>query len=210
MATIPAKQSKLRKALKNEYVKDAILIAIFVGGLLSVWFGIRAVLRTEYPFMAVASGSMEPTLPIGTLIVVQGYTDPSTVYAAPKTANPPGEIIVFWHQSSGRGLEHWVHRAIGKVTAAGGKIYFITEGDANYGTDTHYNITSYAVLPGLPEEYVIGKVVANAPVIGQIALIIHDNPIIVVVLVVVILIVEFIPFPRKKEKEQEPVQEPEA
>ena len=78
VSAIPARQSKLRKALKNNYVKTAILIIIVIGGVLSFWFGIRVVLRTEYPFMAVASGSMVPTLHIGDLIVVQGYADPST------------------------------------------------------------------------------------------------------------------------------------
>lgn len=217
MAITPAKQSKLRRALKNEYVKDAILIMILIGGLLSFWFGIRAVFRTEYPFMAVASGSMEPTLPVGTLIVVQGYANSSTIYAVPPKWDENhtrvlegGDIVVFWHWSSGRGLEHWVHRAVGDFTQYG-KRYLRTQGDnekTNPGSDTHRNITApYDVLPGLPEEYVIGKVVANAPVIGQIALFVHDNPVIIVVLIVVVLIVEFIPFSRKKDQEQEPVQE---
>ena len=104
MTTNQAKQSKLRETLKSNYVRTVILIIIAIGAMLSFWFGIRAVLRTEYPFMAVASGSMEPTLPVGTLIVVQGYVDPSTIYAAPY---PQGDIIVFWHWSPDRGLEQW-------------------------------------------------------------------------------------------------------
>jgi len=205
VATIPAKQSKLREALKNNYVKTAILIAIVIGGVLSFWFGIKAVLRTEYPFMAVASPSMVPTLKVGDLIVVQGYADPSTIYAAPK---PNGDIVVFWHWDSVRGLEHWVHRAVGEFKVHG-KTYLRTQGDANSGPDSHWNITTGASLEGLPTEYVIGKVVANAPVIGQVALFLQtpSGRIIIVALVVALLIVEFIPFSKWKKKEQTSEQE---
>jgi signal peptidase I len=210
VATATVKQSKLKEALRNNYVKTAILIVIVLGSVVSLWFGIKAVLRTEYPFMAVASPSMDDpimhTLRVGDLIVVQGYADPSTIYAAPK---PNGDIVVFWHWDPARGLENWVHRAIEEFTAANGKSYFRTQGDANYGPDYHYNITTHAVLPGLPEEYVVGKVVTNVPVIGQVALFLQtpSGRIIIVALVVALLIVEFIPFSKWKKKEQVPERE---
>jgi signal peptidase I len=215
VATTSGKKSKLREALKNDYIKTSILIIIVVCSLLSFWFGVRAVLGTEYPFMAVATGSMEPTLPVGTIIVVQGV-DPSTIYAAPSikvngTIVHRGDIVVFWHNTlkpEGWVLEQWVHRAVGEIIE-NGRRYLVTLGDANHGvTDTHYNITTHERLNGLPEEYVIGKVVATAPYIGQVVLFMQtpNGKIIIIVLVVAILIVEFIPFPRKKEKEQGPEQ----
>jgi len=207
VTTTSVKQSKLRAALKSTYVKTAILILIVLGGVLSFWFGIKAILGTEYPFMAVATPSMVPTLPVGTLIVVQGYADPSTIYVAPK---PNGDIVVFWHKDPQREPERWVHRAIGNVTVDG-KRYLITQGDANSSPDWHYNITSGALFPNhrLPVEYVIGKVVANVPVLGQVALFMQtpSGRVVVIALVVVLLIVEFIPFPKKKGKEQAPEQE---
>lgn len=211
MATTTVKQSKLKEALKNNYVKTAILIVIVLGSGVSLIFGIKAVLRTEYPFMAVASPSMVHTLEVGDLIVVQGYADPSTIYAAPK---PNGDIVVFWHWALGRGLENWVHRAVGEMIVDG-KRYLITQGDANSGPDTHYNITSHIPIlqhlqeHPLPEEYVIGKVVAHAPVIGQVALFLQtpSGRIIIVALVVALLIVEFIPFSKWKKKEQVPERE---
>jgi len=208
VASVQVKKSKLRGALKNEYVKTAILIVIIVGSVLSFWLGIRVVFRTEYPFMAVASPSMVPTLNTGDLIVVQGYVDTSTIYAA---AKPYGDIVVFWHWSPGRGLEHWVHRSIGEKMV-NGKRYLETRGDANlYSSDVHWNITTQREtdkLPGLPEEYVIGKVVASAPVLGQIALFMQtlEGRIIIIALVIVLLIAEFIPFP-KKDKVKAPEQE---
>jgi signal peptidase I len=212
-------KSKLKKALKNNYIKNAVLIMIIIGGMLSFWFGLRTVLRTEYPFFSVVSGSMLPTIKVGDLIVVQGYADPSTVYAAPPKWDDPvkktrvlegGDIVVFWHMSPGQGLEHWVHRAVGNVTDAHGKRYLITLGDANYGnTDTHYNATTGAVLPGLPEEYIVGKVVVDVPYIGQAALFFQtpSGRVIIIVLIVAMIVVEFIPFSRKKDKEQVPKQE---
>lgn len=209
MATMPAEQSKLREALKKDYVKTAILIVIIIGSVLSFGFGTKAVLRTENPFMAVASPSMVPTLNVGDLIVVQGYADPSTIYAAPSikvngTTIHRGDIVVFWHYEPSRGLEHWVHRAVGEKIV-NEKRYLITLGDANHNlTDSHRNITTYAALPGLPAEYIIGKVVANVPFLGQVALSLQtpEGRIIIIVLVVALIIVEFIPFPKRKEQEQ--------
>jgi len=210
VTTTSVKQSRLRKALKNDYVKTAILIIIVIGSVISFWFGIRAFLGTEYPFMAVATPSMVPTLEVGDLIVVQGYANLSTIHVAPETASNPGDIIVFWHWDPARGLEHWVHRAIGNVTGGDGKRYLKTQGDANLGPDYHYNITSHVSLPGLPldEEYVIGKVVAEVPYVGQVALFMQtpSGRIIIIVLVVALLIVEFIPFSKKKEQVPEQVQ----
>lgn len=203
--TTPTKQSKLREILKKEYVKTAILIIILIGGMLFFFFGVRVILRTETPFMTVVSGSMIPTLNIGDLIVVQ-YVDPSTIYAASMTHSPPGDILVFLHWDSSEGLISLVHRAVRNETDSNGKRYLITLGDANHGaTDTHRNITApHAILPGLPEEYVIGKVIANVPFIGQILLSLQtpSGRIIIIVLVVALLIVEFIPFSKKKNKEQ--------
>jgi signal peptidase I len=216
--TTPTKQSKLREALKNDYIQTAILIMIIIGGVFSFWIGIKAVLRTEYPFMTVASGSMEPTLPVGSLIVVQAYADPSAIYAAPPIWDNEnhtrvlegGDIVIFWHWPPIEGVSHVVHRAIGKVTDGSGKTYLITQGDHNSGPDTHNNLTTpHAVLPGLPWEYVVGKVVANAPYIGNILISLQypEVRIIIIVLIVALVTVEFIPFSKKKDKEQVPEQE---
>jgi len=193
----PTKQSKLREVLRNDHVKTVILIVIVIGSVLFFWFGVRVVLATEHPFMTVATGSMIPTLNVGDLIVVQGYADPSTIYAKPY---PNGDILVFLHWSSSEGTIHLVHRAVGEKTV-GDKRYLITLGDNNRGaTDKHFNLTTHAELLGLPEEYVVGKVIAHVPLLGQIALFMQtlEGRIIIIALVVALLIVEFIPFPKKE------------
>jgi signal peptidase len=205
VATKQSKQSKIREILKKDYVQTAILILILIGGMLSFLFGTKIVLRTDTPFMTVITGSMVPTLNIGDLIVVEGYADLSTIHAAPKTANPPGDILVFWYWDYGEGLIYLVHRAIGEETVDG-KRYLITRGDHNAGSDTHYNLTTHSWLEGLPEEYVIGKVIANVPVIGQVLLFLQSTSgrIIIIALIAVLLIVEFVPFSKKKDKESSP------
>jgi len=215
VATIPAKKSKLREVLNKEYVKTVILIVILVGGVAGFWLGIRVVLRMDEPLMSVVSESMEPTLMVGDLIVVQGYADPSTIYAAPPIWDEThthvlsgGDILVFWHRDIGR----LVHRAVGNFTLYG-KRYLITQGDnwrTNSSPDTHYNLTSPGrPLPGLPEEYVIGKVVANVPYLGDVLLFLQTPLIrmIIIVVIVALLIVEFVPFSKKKDEEQVPKQE---
>jgi len=205
VTTTSGRKSKLREALKSDYVKTVVLIIIIILGMFSFQFAMKAVLRTEYPFMTVVSGSMVPTLNVGDLVVVQGYADPSSVYAAPY---PDGDIIVFWHWDASLGNSYLVHRAVDeKIDPVTGKRYFVTLGDANHGAiDHHFNLTTpHATLPGLPPEYVVGKVVANVPVLGQVLLFMQTPSvrIIVIVLVVALLIMEFIPFPKKKKKNEQ-------
>jgi signal peptidase I len=185
MDTIP-------KIWENEYVKTAIMVILIIAVVFGFWYGSQLVLNTQYPALAVASGSMcKPygmncdgwshpfgqTLHIGDLIVIQGI-DPKEIKAAPE---PDGDIIVF-HQPHG-GNELIVHRAIKKEIRADGKIYFTTKGDANAGPDS---------VP-VPEDQVIGKVILRIPWIGHIALFLHNSSgiFIIIILIVILVIVEF-------------------
>jgi len=203
VVSIPVeKKSKLQNALKNEYIKTAIFIAILIGGMFSIWFGVKAVLRNDNPFMTVVSGSMIPVLNIGDLLVVQGYANKSTIFIAPKTASPPGDILVFWHKYPHQETILLVHRAHGHLTVDG-KRYIITLGDANGGaTDSHYNLTTDASLPGLPEEYVVGKVVANIPYLGSFLMELQTpvGRIIIIGLFIILLVIEFVPFSKIKNR----------
>jgi len=164
---------------------------------------------------------MVPTLNMGDLIVVQGYADLSTIKAAPPIWDDAkthvlegGDILVCWHKTIGR----LVHRAVGSFTY-GGKRYLITQGDnwmTNTGPDTHYNLTTGERIPssnpsvpsGLPEEYVIGKVVANVRYLGDV-LLFMQTPIVriaIIVILVALIVIEFVPFSKKKDEEQIPEQ----
>jgi len=202
--------STLKQLWKNEYFKSALMIILIIVVVFGFWYGSQLALNTQYPALAVASGSMctvegmkcdgwshpfSTTLHVGDLIVVQGVK-PEEIKTAP---NPDGDIIVFRRPQAGNALI--VHRAIAKQMV-GDKIFFTTKGDANSVPD-----------PALvPEDYVIGRVVLRIPWVGHIALFMHDSSgiFIIIFLIIILLIVEFvIPVFRGKEakaQQKEPIE----
>lgn len=176
-----------KRLWKNEYFQTVIMIVLIVSAVFVFWFGLKSALNTDYPMLAVASGSMslprgtvddgwshpfDPTLHTGDLIIVQGVNT-SEIHAAPY---PNGDILVF---RSLYGDDLIVHRAIEKTTLDG-KLAFVTQGDAN----------SY---PGpsspTPADHVIGKVVFRIPWIGHLALLMRDNSGVYVVLALIIIVI---------------------
>ncbi|MEE0706170.1 MAG: signal peptidase I [Adlercreutzia sp.] len=88
---------------------------------------------------AIVSGSMEPNLPVGSLVYAEPYAPESLA---------PGEVAVFWRKG-----DVIVHRVEENRTE---KQDLITRGDANDGIDAH------------PAQYedVVGRVVSDIPYIG--------------------------------------------
>jgi signal peptidase I len=197
--------STARKLWKNEYFQTTIMVLLIIVVVFGFWYGSRWALNTDYPALAVASGSMcllpgpycdgwshpfERTLHVGDLIIVQGV-NASDIHAAPY---PDGDIIVF-HQLNGDELI--VHRAIEEKVVDGG-IYFVTKGDGNTGPDQL-----------LPADHVIGKVLMRIPWVGHLALLMRNQSgiYVVIVLVCILILIELVApiFSGKKpesEKEQ--------
>jgi signal peptidase I len=190
-------ESKARRVWKNEYLQTAIMILVILGVVWGFWYGSRWALNTDYPMLAVASGSMslpkgvpddgwsrpfDPTLHTGDLIFIQGV-NADDVYAAPlnQSGGRSGDILVFHAPGSD---ELIVHRAIQKVVL-GGEIYFVTQGDANQGPGP-YSPT--------PASSVIGRVVFRVPWIGHLALYMRNSAgiVIIVALIVVLIVIEFV------------------
>jgi signal peptidase len=94
----------LKRLWKNEYFQTAITTALILIIVFGLYYGAQAALGTEYPALAVASGSMLPTLNIGDLIIVQKI-DPAKINADPEGLT--GDILVYK-----RGNELIVHRAV--------------------------------------------------------------------------------------------------
>jgi len=186
--------------MKNSYWRTIILAAIIIGGVVAFWFGLKAGLRTDYPLLTVASGSMRNTLDVGDLIVVQGALDASGLRAAPK---PDGEIIVF--RSPRVNGELIVHRAVDKeFNDNDGLWYFATQGDANYGEDLWGDDPARGTWKNMiSETRLIGKVVGKAPWLGYIPLKIRtpEGIILIVVLFLIIILAEYIPVLLKKHTE---------
>ena len=147
---------KLPEVLKRDYVQTAIMILAVILAVLIFWYGLRFAFRTEYPILAVASGSMEPVLYAGDLILVEGVQNFSDIHVASEDADPPGDILVY------QGTEDLiVHRAIDKKNNTDGSIVFITHGDAN----------SPGSREQVDEDSVVGRYIGfKVPWLGNIAL----------------------------------------
>lgn len=180
--------------LKNSYVTTIILGIILLGGVFAFWFGLRLGLRTDFPLLAVASGSMRPTLNVGDLIIVQGFLNFDGVNAVPA---PDGTIVVFHKPSDPDELI--VHRAISKVDN-NGTWYFQTKGDNNPGPDFwNGDGTSSGWVS---QRLLVGKVVGVAPWVGNVPLFIRtpSGLLLIILLFLVILFIEYVPVLSKKAK----------
>jgi signal peptidase I len=183
-------KSSLGRVWKNEYFQTAIIILLIVTVVFGFWYGSRLALNTQYPALAVASGSMHlpagtpcdgwshpfaRTLHVGDLIIVQGV-NASDIHAAPY---PDGDIIVFHDLYRD---ELIVHRAI-EMKRQNGVIYFVTKGDGNSVADGQ-----------IPADRVIGKVILRIPWVGHIALIMRNSSgiYLIIALIAILVIIELI------------------
>ena len=204
---------KIRELLKNEWVKTGIMLAIVLIAFFGFWFGLRFSMGTEYPLLAVASESMVPTLNVGDLIVVHGVANASGIYANPVN----GDIIIFNTYIPNMGPNLWpgrapeliVHRAISKTVTYDNYVgknvtYITTKGDHN-PTEDRWPGTSF---DGVPEYYVVGKVVGTVPQIGNVPLFIRTPTgiITVLILIIIVVMVDFI-FSTYREKRKPPANE---
>lgn len=138
----------MRKIWKN--ITFAVLVIMVVGLL---WY-----LRTSTPFLAVASGSMEPTLSLGDIIIINEIS-PYEV--------EEGDIIIFNVPAPIQETYNYPpvisHRVI-RVTTSGEGITFRTKGD-NTGEDP------FNVLPG----NIKGKYMDSIPYIGYPVLFVNSK-----------------------------------
>jgi signal peptidase I len=189
----------------NEYAKTAIILIIILVAVFGFQIGIRAALKTSYPLAAVESGSMEPTLNVGDLIVVQGISNASEIKAAP---NPQGDIIVFYDPSGGTKTVYWffkqpdliVHRAIAKEYNNETHMwYFITKGDANSVDDQQ----AFGWGP-IPQTQIVGKVVGHVAWLGNVSLFMQsDAGMFVIIFLFCALLIWTIFFPENESSQPE-------
>ncbi|MFQ5999921.1 MAG: signal peptidase I [Candidatus Bathyarchaeia archaeon] len=188
------KRAKLAEILRKDYVQTVIMVVIIIVSVVAFWYGLRFGFKTEHPLLAVASGSMRPTLEVGDLILVHGVHNACKIHAAPKDADQPGDIIVF-HRPRDPKRELIVHRAVNK-TNRNGLWYFKTQGDANMGQD----------IWEVKESDIVGKYTgAKAPLLGHIALFfepLHVKVAFIMLWIVLLMILEVLPLSRKRVEEE--------
>jgi len=180
---------KLPGILERDYMKTVIMIVAVILAVLIFWYGLSFVFRTENPILAVASGSMEPVLYKGDLILIEGIQSADDIHAATKDVDQPGDIIVF-HRSG----ELIVHRAVEKTLNADGTYSFKTWGDNNGWPDGRE----------VKESDIVGRYLGvKVPWLGNIALFFMPFEVkvaFVALWIIVIVIVEVAPSARKKLK----------
>jgi len=197
------------------------MIILIVVTLFGFWYGFQLVLNSEYPALAVASGSMctvqgmrcdgwshpfETTLHVGDLIIVQGVNrkeiriNDIIVFHKPKPiASSTDELIV-----------HRVYAT--ELNPNNDMIYFETKGDASNTPDffdTDYRGENYTWHSKISEKLVVGKVVLRIPWVGHVSLFMRNSSgiFVIVILIIIIVILEFvIPAFKSKKAETEPME----
>ena len=158
------------KSRRREIIEYIALIVTAIMVTQGIQFGAKIILHVDTPFVVVASGSMEPTLNVGDLLIVKG-TDPNELHV--------GEIVIFKPpEPYWRGIP-WVHRII-DIEANGDDIKIKTKGDANAFPDPFW----------LKSENIIGAITMKIPYVGLLSLTMKNwiIPITILIAVIIILI----------------------
>jgi signal peptidase len=182
-------EMKLPEIFKRDYMTTVVMILVVILIVFTFWFSLRFIFRTEHPILAVASGSMEPVLYRGDLILVEGIQNLGDIYAAPKDADPPGDIIVFQGTS-----DLIVHRAVERNVNGDGTYSFKTWGDNNGFPDS-------GIVQGSD---VVGRYTGfKIPLLGHIALFFNPFEVKVAFIalwIIALILLEFYPVLRKRLK----------
>ena len=115
-----------------------------------------------FSILQVLTGSMEPTIPEGSMLLIQ-ETDPKSLQ--------PGDIISFFSPDPSLDGALNTHR-IQQVVAEGDTLEFITKGDANFLEDQQ----------PVAAQQVVGKVIFISPTLGKFVRLI-SNPLVFVLAV---------------------------
>ncbi len=133
-----------------------LLVTLFVIVYATPRYLLPQVLNTDVPLAVVESGSMEPTIHAGDLLVVVGYNPADIVEK---------DIIVFRASFLNGSLT--VHMVISKGEEEG-KIYYWTKGEANVFPDPRIYKGRYSVV----ETEVHGVVACRIPLVGYLSLLV--------------------------------------
>jgi signal peptidase len=159
------------------------------------WYGSQLVLNTPYPALVVVSDSMQPTLNVGDVIIVQG------VSASQIHANPiNGDIVVFAYPSDPS--FRIVHRVISIVNNTDGTWTITTHGDNNpLGDNEQFNSAD-----------LIGKVIGVVPYVGNFSIFVGKIGdfyffILIIIIIIGILLSLFTGGEEKESAEKKPPEE---
>ncbi len=172
------------KKQRKPVVRALINISIVLVAMGGIWLGFTLVFGTTTPFFVVSSGSMEPVLWVGDIIVVDGHINFQDLHT--------GDIIVFNEPGVGKVI---VHRVFTIMDDPYRRIE--TKGDNNYAPDD-WRVTS--------KDY-IGRVLFIIPKVGLLTTILTPptNYILIVLIIAAVFILELrSQKPEKDQQQQQP------
>ncbi len=144
----PRRDRFLSTMRRRRTIRDAAIAAVVVAvAIVGVAVGVEAGLGTSHPFLAIATGSMVPTLVRGDLVVIEHV---------PASAISVGTIVAYLSTCLPSPV---VHRVIAISNGPNGTVY-TTKGDANNAPDR---------CP-VPYSAVLGKVIEIVPALGYFVL----------------------------------------
>ncbi|MHA1838907.1 MAG: signal peptidase I [Candidatus Ranarchaeia archaeon] len=173
--------SSKKQARLHPLIRESITILVTAGIIVGVFFGANMLLvsamGTESPIVVVSSGSMQPTLSVGDICLIQ-HREPEKIEV--------GDIIVFqatWLSDTSFPV---IHRVV-NITILNGTYYFTTQGD-NTLTNPY---PDPALAPG---DRVYGVVVFTLPRIGMIILWLREgsNYLFVSIMLVSLIVLSFL------------------
>ncbi len=205
----------LKKIRHSEYFKSSVVIVIILVvslGCFLVWVLLNVSVRVVesgsmcVPSSGACDGWTHPfnqTLHKGDIIIIQGV-NPKDL-----NANYPNSDIIVYNRPDNPTETPIVHRIVA-VTEIDGKLYFQTKGDGNGQTwpapvsPSEYDAILMSGYPdGVPQDYVLGRVVMRIPYFGFITLFFDANdwalPAIVA-LILLLVVLQFV-FPMIKRKQ---------
>ncbi len=136
---------ELKKIFNTFYLLLIFLLLLF-GGLTFYTYGQK---NAGFNFFVVQSGSMEPTIKTGSIIVISNLNK-SVVSPVDLPLYQPGEIITFLAAK-----ETLTHRVVAREVI-NGDYFYQTKGDANQGAD----------VKKVNQKDVLGKVIFSLPYLG--------------------------------------------
>lgn len=143
---IQEKEQNIGYAPKKRNLASVIITILLVVAIALCIFVMAQVLSKGYVSLGgyslfrVVTGSMEPEIPVGSLLIAQ---------STPIDEIEPSDIVTYRSREAGKFGVIITHRVISVYEGNGGKLYLETKGDANPSSDSDY----------VEESYLIGKVV---------------------------------------------------
>jgi len=175
-------RSTLKWNQRSEIFKTAILLSIIIGATLSGYGLFTIAMGTSSPIVVVISGSMEPVLYRGDLLIIQARAAEDILLS---------DIVVYqdttYHLSG-----PIVHRII-EIRETDGEYEYVTKGDNNTAPD--WDVRTY--------DEIIGVVVAIIPWVGNISLFLRELGIVGIIIIFVAIIIVPEIYSRWKDEEEE-------